>query len=269
MPLPTLSSFLFLSASFLSLWLKKDPKLWGSLLGVSLLSGFIAGNVSEIGLVLASCLLLLWILYHHKKTFLLFLFIICLSVSFKMGFLPGFTPFFLTPKFALGLEAPLIGLFPLAFCVPLARKIQEGNPIIKGILFGCVGIGVLAVLATLSGATHWQFKTPSFLFARLFSNLFLTCIPEEGLYRGFIQTTLCKYFAKSRFGTLFALLITSLLFTLTHLYWSPDLQILLFVFLAGLLYGGVYLISGKIESSIICHFLLNFIHMTFFSYHAM
>jgi membrane protease YdiL (CAAX protease family) len=65
-----------------------------------------------------------------------------------------------------------------------------------------------------------------------------------------------------------ALILSSLIFTAAHLYWSPNLAIFGFVFFAGLLYGGVYLISGRIESAIICHLLLNFIHMTFFSYHA-
>ena len=70
-------------------------------------------------------------------------------------------------------------------------------------------------------------------------------------------------------GKILALILTSVLFTATHIYWSPNLEILAFVFLASLLYGSVYLISGKIESAILCHFLLNLIHMTFFSYHAM
>ena len=107
------------------------------------------------------------------------------------------------------------------------------------------------------------------IFARLLSNFFLTSIPEEGFYRGFIQNTFYKYFENIKFGKILALLVTSILFTAAHVYWSPNAQILGFVFLASLLYGGVYLISGKLESAILCHFLLNLIHMMFFSYHAM
>jgi membrane protease YdiL (CAAX protease family) len=121
----------------------------------------------------------------------------------------------------------------------------------------------LALLATVAKATHWELKLPSFFAARLLSNFFLTCIPEEGFYRGFIQNTLGKYLGKSA-----SLILTSLLFAAAHMYWSPNLSLLIFVFLAGLLYGGVYLISGKIESAIFTHFLLNVIHMVFFSYHA-
>ena len=269
MPLLTLFAFIFLAASFLSLWARREPIVWGTLLGLSLLSGLIAGNVNWVGLIFISALVLLWVFYDRKPNMALFIIIICISACLKMRFLPGYTPFFFTPKFAVGLEGSLIGLFPLAFIVPLAQTVKDWASALKGLLIGCAGIAVLAVLATFSGATHWHFKPPTFATARILSNFFLTSIPEEGFYRGFIQSTLCKYFKNITLGKTLALIVTSILFTAAHAFWSPNLQILGFALLASLLYGGVYLISGKIESAILCHFLLNFIHMTFFSYHAM
>ncbi|OGN56580.1 MAG: hypothetical protein A3D96_04830 [Chlamydiae bacterium RIFCSPHIGHO2_12_FULL_44_59] len=265
----TLCAFIFLGTSFLSLWVRRDPKIWGTLLGLSLLSGLVAGNMNWIGLIFIIVLLLLWVFYDRRPNVALFIFIICVSASLKMRFLPGYTPFFFTPKFAVGLEGSLMGLFPLAFLVPLARGMKDWAAVMKGLVIGCAGIAILAVLATFSGATHWHFEPPTFAAARTLSNFFLTSMPEEGFYRGLIQNTFCKYFENIRLGKILALISTSVLFTAAHVYWSPGLQILVFVFLASLLYGGVYLISGKIESSIFCHFLLNFIHMTFFSYHAM
>lgn len=269
MPFLTLLAFLFLGASFLSLWIHRDPKIWGTLVGLSILCGFAAGNINWVGLLFVILLGVLWMVYNHKQSLALIILLICVSAILKMRFLPGYTPFFFTPKFAIGLEGSLIGLFPLALLVPLARRRKEWAIALKGFMFGCAGIAMMAVLATFIGATHWEFKLPSFIAARTFSNFFLTSIPEEGFYRGFIQNTLCKYFTNIKLGKYLALLLTSILFTAAHLYWSPNIQILVFVFLASLLYGGVYLISGKIESSILSHFLLNFIHMTFFSYHAM
>ncbi len=269
MPLITLCAFIFLGASFLSLWIFRDPKFWGTLLGISLLFGLIGGNINWIGLIFIITLLSLWTFYNQKPSIVLFVLLVSFSALLKMRLLPGYTPFFLTPKFAVGLEGSLIGLFPLAFVVVLARNSQDWKAVIKGSLIGCAGIAVLAILATLTGSTRWHFKLPTFAIARTLSNFFLTSIPEEGFYRGFIQSTLYKYFANIRLGKELALIATSILFTAAHIYWSPNLQNLAFVFLAGLLYGGVYLISGKIESAILCHFLLNVIHMTFFSYHAM
>ncbi len=269
MPLTTLCAFGFLGLSFLSLWVRREPKIWGTLLGLSLLFGFSSGNIDWVGLIFIGVLLLLWIFYERKPTFLLFVVLVFFSASLKMHLLPGYTPFFFTPKFSVGLEGPLIGLFPLVFLVSLARSMKDWTAVMKGLFFGCAGIAILAIVAVLSGATQWHFKLPAFVAARTLSNFFLTSIPEEGFYRGFMQNTFCKYFENIKFGKILALVLTAVLFTAAHIYWSPNLEILAFVFLASLLYGGVYLISGKIESAILCHFLLNLIHMTFFSYHAM
>lgn len=269
MSLMSLFAFIFLGASLISLWIRRDPKIYGTLLGLSMLSGLIAGNVLWMGLVFAVGLLLVWIVYNRKPNHALFILLVCISIGFQLGLLPGFPPFFFTPKFAIGLEGPLAGLFPLAFLVPLARTRQDWKSAIKGLLFGCAGIALMAIPAILGGVTHWQPKLPSFPAERILDNLILVAIPQEGLFRGFIQNTLCKTFKKIKWGKITALLLTSILFTAVHIFWSPNLEVLAFVFLASLLYGGVYLISGKIESAILCHFLLNFIHMTFFSYHAM
>lgn len=265
----TLFAFIFLGGSFLSLWLKREPKIWGTLICLSILSGIVAGNITWIGLVFIICLALLWIFYDRKPGVAIFIVLACLGMSFKLRLLPGYYPFFITPKFAVGLENPLIGLFPLALLVPLAKDLRDWTVVIKGLAFGCAGIALLAVLATISGATHWDFKLPSYMGTRILSNLILTSIPEEGFYRGFVQKTLCDYFKNIRMGNALALILTSLLFSASHIYWSPNLGILVFTFLTGLFYGGVYLFSGKIESAILCHFLFNLIHMTFFSYHAM
>lgn len=269
MPLMTLIAFIFLGSSFLSLWLKREPKIWGMLICLCILSGVIAGNITLIGLTFIIGLALLWIFYDCKPSVAIFIAVICLSISFKLRFIPGYYPFFITPKFAVGLENPLTGLFPLALLVPLAKDLRDWTAVIKGLGFGCIGIALLAVLAIVSGAIHWDIKLPSYMGIRILSNLILTSIPEEGFYRGFIQKTLCDYFKNTKMGNVLALILTSLLFSASHIYWSPNLGILAFTFLTGLLYGGVYLFSRKIESAILCHFLFNFIHMTFFSYHAM
>jgi uncharacterized protein len=265
-------AFLFLACSFLSLWVKKDARIWGSLLVLSLVSGAIAGLFDWIGFGFILALFLLWIFYERKENALFFVAIVLLSVSFKLRFLPGFHPFFVTDRFAhqfnLGLEGPLIGLFPLAFVVPLAKNLQDWKIAFKGLAYGCAGIALLAVLAWSSGAVRLDFKLPAFMAIRTFSNLVLTSIPEEGFFRGFVQNTLSAYFKKGKWGNLLALVLSSALFTLVHIFWSPNLAILAFTFIAGLLYGIVYLFSGKIESAILCHFLLNLIHMTFFSYHS-
>lgn len=267
--MPAFLSFLFLTASILSLWFRKNPKIWGSLLGLSLLFALASGNILGLGLLFLMGLGVLWFFYAQKPRTLLFLSLIAITLAFKLHVIPGYQPIDITPRFHIGLEVAILGLFPLALLVPLSRSIKDWKLVLKGFLAGCAGIGILAILATAAGATHWAFKMPTFMAIRLWSNLVLTSIPEEGFYRGFLQRELCRYFQNVKGGHLIALFLTSVIFTAAHVYWCPSLDVLGFVFLASLLYGGVYLYSGKIESAIFCHFLLNLVHMTFFDYHAM
>lgn len=273
MPAPIFLCFLFFSLSVVSLWVRRDPKIWGGLLTVSLLSGLFGGMIFGIGLLLIFVLIFLWVVYTKQNNLLnqlsLFIVIIAFSSGLIFHFFPGFVPIFITPKFLIGLDSPLLGFFPLAFFVPLSSTGKEWRGALKGLAFGCLGIAFLAGLATASGTTHWQFKLPTFAAARYWSNLILTSIPEEGFFRGFMQRELCRYLQNMRAGKYIALIVSSLIFTATHFYWSPNLSVQAFVFLASLLYGGVYLISGRIESAILTHFAFNFIHMTFFSYQAM
>ncbi|CUI17969.1 CAAX amino terminal protease family protein [Candidatus Protochlamydia naegleriophila] len=268
MPLMTLLAFIFLSGSFLSLWVRREPKIWETLICLSLLAGLVAGHITWVGLAFIACLSMLWLLYDRKPNAWFFIILVCFSMSFKLRLIPGYYPFLITSKFAVGLENPLIGLFPLALLVPLAKDMQDWKGVLKGLACGLLGIGLLAFLAAISGAARWDFTLPSYMALRTLSNLILTSIPEEGFYRGFVQKTLCEYFKNYRCGSLIALILTSALFSFAHIFWSPNVAILGFTFLASLLYGSVYLYSGKIESAILCHFLLNVIHMTFFSYHA-
>ncbi|MDB6081202.1 MAG: amino terminal protease family protein [Chlamydiia bacterium] len=249
----------------LSIWLKRSPAIWGTLTCLILLSGLAAGNIDKIGLAYIIGLAVLWGAYYQKPNVWVFIALICLTTSFKLRLIPGYYPFFITPKFAVGLENPLTGLFPLALLVPIAKNARDWKGVLKGLCIGIAGIGLLAFLAAISGAIRIHCTVPSYMALRTLSNLLLTSIPEEGFYRGFVQKTLCGYFKKSTFGKIAALLLTSVLFSVAHVFWNPNIGIFALTFLASLLYGSVYLFSGKIESAILCHFLLNVIHMTFFS----
>lgn len=264
----TLIAFIFLTLALLSVWIYRTPLLWGSLTFVSILLGILAGNITWVGLAFIIALALFWFSYKQKPSIWGFIALIVLSVCFKLKLLPGYYPVFITPKFALGLENSLVGLFPLALLVRLAKSAKDWKEVFKGTVVGLLGISLIASMAVMSGAIRWNFTLPSFIALRTFSNLILTSIPEEAFYRGFVQNTLCAYFDNRKIGKIAALLLTSILFSATHIFWAPNFAILGFTFLASLLYGSVYLYSEKIESPILCHFLLNLMHMVFFSYHT-
>lgn len=262
-----------LCLSFLTMWASKSPKIWGSLLGVSILTNLLSGDLLVNGLVFIAAWVFLWFFYVKQKKSLLqlalFLLFILLSFGIKFQLIPGFTSTQITAHFYVGIASPILGLLPLALLIPLARTEKDWHKVLQGTLLGCLGIAILALPAVITGAVHWELKLPSFPLTRYASNLILSAIPEEAFYRGFVQIKLCGYFKNIRGGSVFAIILTSLIFTLAHIYWVPSLEILGFVFLASLLYGWIYLRSGKLESAIFTHFLLNFVHMTFFSYHAL
>jgi len=262
-------SWVLLGLAFLSLWVRPWPKIWGTLFALSASARIVDGSIQLSGLALIVVLAVVWSAYVRNKNILLFLLLIALSYGFIFHLFPGFTPTSLTPHFQLSFDKSMLGLFPLALIVPLAKHMRDWQKVIKGVVFGCLGIVLMALLALVSGSISWQCEMPTFPLIRYAHNLILVAIPEEALFRGFIQRHLAKYLKNTKRGKVLALIITALLFTLAHLYWAPSLAIFAFVFLAGLLYGGVYLISERIESAILCHFLLNAVHMSCFSYHAM
>ncbi len=264
----TLLGFFFLTLSFLSLWIRKDPKIWASLLALSLICGTIAGNILCVGLIFIGALALLWVCYSQKPSLPLLLLLALVGIIMALHVLPGYHPVAITTKFKMGFEGSLMGLFSLALLVPLAKTAQDWKKAFQGALIGCAGIAALAILAIASHTVSWQLFLPSAMLPRLFNNLVFTSIPQEGFFRGFLQKEISRYLHDTRKGKILALLLSSLLFMSAHVYWSPSVVVLGFTFLASLLYGGVYLISGKIESAILCHFALNLAHMILFNYHA-
>lgn len=267
-------AFAFLIFAYISLWIRKDPKIWGTFIVLSWLFGLMSGVLQPLGLIILILSSSLWFIYAKAPSFskrvLLFFSLIVLGFTYIFHLLPGFSPLLFSGKFVLGLETPSFFFFPLALFVPLARTKQDWKEVLqKGIPLSFLGIGLIALIATGAKVVHIHPKWPSFATVRYASNFFLTAMPEEAFFRGFIQQRLMQFFKKSRRSSLFAFLLSTLLFTVAHVYWSPNLATLAFVFVAGLLYGGVYWATQRIEASILCHFLLNFVHMTFFSYHAM
>ncbi len=262
--------FLLLIAAFASLWISSKKKVWAGLFILFLLAAFVCRDLRWSGVCVVIAWAGLWLWYEKKKPFFLFMLLVILGFGYKYHLLPGFHNVHITEKFYLAVDSPLIGFFPLALVIPLARRSKDWTQAIcKGFWLTALGITFMTILALASGAVSFEAKIPSHGAMRYMSNFFFVAIPEEGFFRGFIQSKLLSFFPNNKKGEMAALLLSSLIFTVAHFGWTDSPAILGFVFLAGLLYGTVYLISKRIESAILCHFLLNFIHMTFFSYHAM
>ena len=105
-------------------------------------------------------------------------------------------------------------------------------------------------------------------FAFFFFNLFVTCVAEEAFFRLVIQEKLAKYLP-TRYPSHLAVFFTALIFMLAHFHTGVDAEKrLALIFLAGFLYGAIYLRSKSLGSAIVSHFAINIIHFSFFTYPA-
>ncbi len=126
-------------------------------------------------------------------------------------------------------------------------------------------VGITAVLlpAIMIGSIMWEPKVPAILPTWIALNL-LVVASEEMLFRGFIQNYLSEILSWSRYGRIISLLIASILFGLIH--YAGGLAYIALSFIAGVFYGSAFMLTGRIGSSIIVHFLLNLTHIMLFTY---
>jgi uncharacterized protein len=266
-------AFFTLMMTFLSLWIHRSAWLWGAFLVISYILALNTSVAQPFSLIPVATLFALYWLFKNPiqggVRFGLAITTIAIAAGLNFHWIPGFCNWQVTPNFWVNYDKPFIGLFPLAFLIPLLRTPEEWYKMaLKAIPLTVVAVSILAFLALSSGTITWQFKVPSHFLLRMATNLFLVVIPEEAFFRGFVQEEIFKGMGQGAKGAITAVIGASLLFTLFHLGWHSSFAMLGFVFLAGVLYGAIYQYVRNIESSIICHFAVNFMHMTFFTYHA-
>ncbi len=270
-----------LTLALLSIWIHRKIWVWGSLFAVSLafatygsvvtLQGFI-----PLGLV-AICYFFakedisgFWRLFASLSAAII-------TIALYTHFIKGFNNILLFPDWRSSLSAiPMniyvnydkgaVALLILGIYLPVIRKKNE----IYQMLLATVPWMILSSVTIIFLSQYleiikWDPKLPLISLTWLIIQLFFVVIPEEVFYRGFIQKEIAKNL-NNRFSGLFAILSTSLLFALIHLFFIPNLFFIACTFVISLFYGGIYQITGKIESSIICHYFTNICHFFFFTY---
>lgn len=266
-------AYFCLMMTFGSLWIHRSVWLWGSFLALSFSLAIYSGVAQPFSLVvLALLFILFWILKNPiagGRRHFLTLTAILVAAGLNYHLIPGFGNWQMTDRFYLNFDKPLIGLFPLVFLVSLCQTREEWIKVgLKAVPLILIFIFGLAALALGTGAIQWHVKLPSHFLIRIISNMFLVVIPEEAFFRGFLQRELATQIGKGLLGKSLAVIGASIVFTLFHLAWTASPVMLALVFVAGIIYGVVYELSGYLEGSIVCHFGVNLLHMLFFSYHA-
>lgn len=121
------------------------------------------------------------------------------------------------------------------------------------------GVWLLMALAAALGLIDWRPGLPAAFWIFAAANLLNTCLAEELLFRGVLQRWLM-----ARWGAALALLVASALFGIAHL--AGGAAFVLVAFGAGLLYGLVYLWTGRLVWAVLVHWGLNLTHLLLFTY---
>lgn len=244
-------------------------------LAFTAVSAFITGVITWQTLPIIFGILLLAFAYSRYKTQpllrgIIILALIIIASGLAFHFIPGFNNLRYLSHTAIGIKsAPFSfyfnadkALLPFIFlifiptlfvCTPL----KEANKLQWAMLI--IAIPALLLIAVKLGGLAIELHLPSWLPAFILANLFFVSLAEEALFRGVIQQTLSRYLPPY-----IALLIAATIFGLAH--FAGGVLLVVFASLAGIIYGLVWMWSGRLWVSTLFHFALNLTHLLFFTY---
>lgn len=169
--------------------------------------------------------------------------------------------------YGIGLGFPKVatGVLVLGVINPqiLSRSWRELGRVLKlslPIFVVTTSIVMMFALATKSVAFDPRW-TPVFLVFAV-TNLFSTCLAEEGFFRGFVQAELARL--GGRAWTVIAVLVSAVLFGLAH--FGGGTTYVIAGVIAGLGYSLAFARTQRIEAAMAVHFGLNAVHFLLFTY---
>lgn len=130
---------------------------------------------------------------------------------------------------------------------------------VNAALVALVGTALVMLWGMGSGLLSWQPGVPLAFGVFAAANLLNTCLAEELLFRGVVQRWLSR-----RWTPVAGWLVASALFGLVHL--PASWAFAVGAFLAGLAYGAVYALTGRIWAAVLVHWALNLVHLLLFTY---
>ena len=281
-PLSLVASICLL-ATIISLWGSQKKWVTGSLFFVYFIFSLLSHRMTLFSWLFLTVVAGFYIIFYRSKLLSLKVFSLIGFVSFAfVTFVhktPGVTnwpllsnyslsPDSLPLKLYLGYDTPLIGVLILLFGHPLITSWKDWWITLKKI-FPIIVILISLMIPTALALGYVRFDpkfTSTFLVWGL-SNLLLTCVTEEAVFRGVLQKGLMKLTDKFKCGPYLSIFIAATLFGLAHL--AGGFAYVLLAGVAGLFYGYAYYRTGRIEASILTHFALNSFHFLLFSYPAL
>ncbi len=275
-------TFMFLFISVLSLWIPTKNKImpWSILLFITLIIS-VASGVSNI-LAISSILVFYGLVFSYSKVRkihknILWLLICALGLGLELHAIPGFHNLLILDKVQftsdalpftlyLNLDKTIVGLIIVGFTLPRIDSYNSWKEMLKQVTLKLPFVLlIIMILSFIFGYVRFEPKLPKELWIWIVSNLFFTCLAEEGLFRGFFQEFLSSF--KYKYCEYVAIFIPAIVFGLIH--YPGGVKYVILATVAGILYGWIYKVTRRIEASIVAHFVLNLTHILFFTYPAL
>lgn len=287
--LVTLLTYIFLYLAVVLLWVPSFKKIpfWSFSLLISIVLGLVSQRIDLIGLVFILLFGCATLCLNNKKipsaervlsAMVVFFLGLGLGLS-GMHLLPGFQnlrvlngvyissngiPFSLYLNF----DKTIVGLFIVGILHQRITTRAEWHDMFRTMVPRALLVMFIVALVSFSFRFVWfDPKLSQDLPLWAVTNLLFVCLAEEGFFRGFIQKYLCLILQRVNYGNVIAIIVTSVLFGLSHFMGGPRYVLLATV--AGMGYGWIYWRTQRIEASIITHFTLNLVHFLFFTYPAL
>jgi membrane protease YdiL (CAAX protease family) len=261
-------AIILLTISLLSLWVKKTPWIWGSLLTLSLIFAqksdqLLPKAFIPLILVIAFFCCLQWNIKGLSR-FVITGAALILSGALFTCLVPGLPTCFKVSDAQVNFGKILIAIPILGWIIPVLSNKQAWAHFFKRYLWLSI-IGSFLLIAAA-----FRLYPPSFSFSFfksllsliIWAPIYLICtiIPEEALLRGFLQKELFPWIGKGFAAHITTVVISSAIFSLFHLTWISDLYLLGLIFLAGCVYGTLYQLTRTIETNIICRFIASCVY---------
>lgn len=276
-----LISYFFALFSVCSIWIFEKKIFAVIFLGVAITTAFIVDIITVEALLITLSFLLASTIYYKVNTRVyikIILWFIILIAAFALGsnWIDGFhrwkiisdeiiskdaIPYSLNLYFDTILASMGILIFA---CNPSRKLIYYKYILIKIFPFSVMVMSVLFFGVIFFHIVKIDLKVPNFWLIWLMSNLLITCVTEETIFRLFMQGTLSRVLATYKFRAVISILIPAVFHAA---YYMPVPMTSYMTLMAmSCCYGYAYYITKRIEASILMHLFMNSVHFFVFTY---
>ena len=258
--------------------------LWHYLMALSVLSAYFQGYVNLYALLSIGLYVVLYYCALNAKRAIIRAILSTVFITFSLAlalhWVPGFNnlPIVIDERitsdaiaftFYANFDKAMAGLFLCAYFYSNKKALKaDSNKVSRLNVKQPIFIIIATVLASLTVALILELvsfnpKVPDFWLAFIAINLLFTCVAEEALFRGLLQTKLSQIISSTRLALL-APIMTAAVFALAH--FAGGINYVLVSFIAGLGYGYIFYKTQRLAWAIICHWLVNVFHFFLFTY---